>query len=88
MISSSEIDDLERLQAAHNGGRGIACVQAIITYMRRGDLGSAQVVRQTDGDKTRVYADVEAKLLEIFGCRSHGKKDCTHWLCEKGDLDV
>jgi hypothetical protein len=90
VISSSDIDELENLQAAHNDGRGVACVRAIITYMRRGDFGEAQAVRQADGDKTRMYADVEAVLLRIFGCRSHGNKDCSHWLCKDvvGDLDV
>lgn len=78
-------DILSVLESVENDGRGIQCVKAIITYLRRGDWESAINVRRIDGDKTRMYPKVEAALLDIFGCRLHKNKNCKEWLCEKSE---
>lgn len=69
-------DVLDALQAVENEGRGIRCVQAIVTYLRRGDFASAQNVRSIDGDKTRGYPKVEQALTEHLGCRLHLALGC------------
>lgn len=75
---------LYQLQAKENDGRGITCVKSIVTYLKAGDLRSAVLIRQHDGDKTITYYDVEQYLIEKLGCRSHGKINCTNtMLCGK-----
>jgi hypothetical protein len=82
MTNAEKADLLDRAQASENDGRGIRCVQAMVTYLRQNDLESAQTVRQVEGDKTRMYPKVESLLTELFGCRLHLKKSCDHWLCQ------
>ena len=81
--SQYEINELDEAQAAYNGDLGIRCVQDIVLYLRRDDYESAKNVRQNEGDKTRMYPDVEYKLLILFGCRCHGVHGCDNWLCKK-----
>lgn len=69
-------DAIDALQSVENEGRGIHCVQAIVTYLRRGDLASAQSIRSIDGDKTRGYPKVEQALTEHLGCRLHLTLKC------------
>lgn len=71
-------DELNQLQEKENDGRGITCVKSIVAYLRMGDLRSAVLIRQHDGDKTINYYDVENYLTEKFGCRTHGKINCTN----------
>ena len=59
-------DELERLQADKNQGRGVSCVRTIIMYLRRGGIESAISIRRTEGDKTRSYKDIERYLSETF----------------------
>lgn len=82
-VAKELIDELDQLQASHNDGRGIRVVQWIVEHLRGDRYELAQNTRQVDGDKTRSYPDVEAKLYEIFGCRLHGKHGCEEWLCKK-----
>ena len=76
-------DELDALQAAENDGRGIDCVREIIEYLRRDQYDLAKNVRHIEGDKTRAYPKVEARLYEIFGCRLHGVNGCGKWLCKR-----
>jgi hypothetical protein len=65
-------DDLDVLQSVENDGRGVRCVQQMITYLRRNEFERARGIYQADGDKTRQYPKLEAALREYFGCRIHG----------------
>lgn len=82
-ITKEQIDELDRLQAAHNDGRGISCVRSILIYLREGDIESAITIRCTEGDKIRQYKDVKDFLREMFGCRLHNKHNCDEWLCKE-----
>lgn len=83
MITTAEIDKLKAANAVANGGRGLECVRQILTHLDRGDEESAASIRQNDGDKILSYPEVERVVLELFGCRTHLKKDCGNWLCVK-----
>jgi hypothetical protein len=80
VITEEDILTLERLEKE----AGVACVRAILHYLRRGEFVDAQTVRRVEGDKTRVYPAIEKQLLVMFGCRLHGEHGCTHWLCKNG----
>lgn len=72
----SLVDELDALQSQQNDGRGISCVRAMITLCRQKQYTKAKWVRQTEGDKTQAYPEVEALLTRLFGCRMHGYKNC------------
>ena len=74
--------ELDKLQLAHNDGRGISCVKQIVDYLMTGDIDSAIAVRSIDGDKTSLYPDVEGYLNQTFGCRLHNTIHCGIWLCK------
>jgi len=57
-------DELYKLQLLENDGRGIGCVQGIITFLRMGNIEAAQQAAKTDHDKIRNYPDVENFLKE------------------------
>ena len=82
------VNDLDTLQAKENKGRGISCVKSVVDLMKRGELILARTVRQTEGDKTRSYPEVEALLYRIFGCRLHGYKNCTDTFCQELNKDL
>ena len=84
-ISEEQIAELERMDEFHGGGS--SCVKAIIQYLRLGEQETALVVRRNEGDKTRQYPDIEEHLHRMFGCRSHQKRDCDHWLCDSSRKD-
>ncbi len=79
--TQADIDRLDELQAKENDGRGISCVRTILTYLRRGENQLAAAVRSTEGDKTRVYPEVEEQLYQMFGCRTHRSHDCGSEIC-------
>lgn len=78
-ISPEQIERLQELNDAHGG---IRCVESILHMLRGGYLESALACRRNEGDKTRQYPDVEEHLHQMFGCRSHGVKECDDWLCK------
>ncbi len=75
-VSQELIDDLDRIQSQENQGRGIQCVRTIILRLRQGEFEWAASIRRSEGDKTRMYPEVEKKLFDIFGCRLHFQHDC------------
>lgn len=75
---------LEEAQALLNNGRGVTCVRSMVTYLNRGDLRSAQYIRQNEGDKTRMYPELEQTLEKLFGCRLHLTHGCDRWICNPG----
>jgi len=77
------INELDDLQSKENEGRGISCICSIILCLRREDSDTAKRVYQIEGDKIRQYPKVEKWLLDNFGCRTHLKKNCDNWLCER-----
>ena len=81
-ITPEQIDALDALQAKQNQGRGVQCVKNIVTYLRKGDYNSALLVRQSEGDKTGQYQELEQMLYSLFGCRTHGKHNCASFLCK------
>jgi hypothetical protein len=76
-------DELEELQSQENEGRGIRHIQAIITYLRRGDFDLAVNIYRVDGDKTNMYPVIRDFLAQYLGCRVHGVIDCPGWVCER-----
>lgn len=81
IYNQSDVDYLNLVQSKQNDGRGINCVRTIITYLNKGDFESAKAVRVNDGDKIASYPEVEKLICDIFGCRTHGKHNCTSWMC-------
>ncbi|MCX6715316.1 MAG: hypothetical protein NTX72_05910 [Candidatus Uhrbacteria bacterium] len=55
--------ELDELQRKENDGRGVSCVRNALTYLKMGDIESAQTVCSTDWDKIRNYPEL-AKALE------------------------
>lgn len=51
-------EDLLRLQAGENQGRGIPCVRTLCVYVRRGDLGRAQQLCRKENTRLRNYPRV------------------------------
>jgi hypothetical protein len=78
-ISQADIELLAALERATNPGNpgGVSCVRSILHYLNRGDEESAAMVRMVEGDKTRVYPEIEAQLYKMFGCRLHGHQECS-----------
>jgi len=79
-VSEEQIAELQRMDEFHGGGR--SCISDIIQCLRDGDIETALAIRVSEGDKTRQYPDIEEHLHQIFGCRSHQKRECDHWLCK------
>ncbi len=77
--SPADIDKLDRLMVAAGGHQTIRC---ILGHLRAGRRYPALLVRQSEGDKTREYPEIEAHLYKMFGCRLHGNHGCGEWLCE------
>lgn len=82
-VLKKEADLLVKLQENKNGGIGVSCVKTIAAYLQLGKFNTAKQVRQIEGDKTRNYEDIEKELTRFFGCRLHGKHNCTEWLCDE-----
>ncbi len=80
-ITTQDIDTLDLLQANQNGGRGVSHIKTIIIFLRREEYDKAANVYQIEGDKTRAYPQIKEMLTKMFGCRSHLKHNCNHWLC-------
>ena len=56
------IEELDKLQAAHNEGRGITCVRGVIFELKQGNAAGAKVITSIDWDKIANYPDVAAWL--------------------------
>ena len=60
-------DKLDDLQKEKNGGRGVSCVQTVVSYLRRSDLQSARAVCWNEADKIVNYPDIRKVLQkELF----------------------
>jgi len=57
-------EELNALQAVENDGRGVGCVQGVVTYLKMGDLEKAKTWVDTDSDKMRNYDAIYAFLLK------------------------
>lgn len=58
--------NLRSLESQQNDGRGVSCVRSVITYLERGDIGSARAVADTDHDKIRNYPTIEDCLSRLL----------------------
>ncbi len=63
-VLSGLVDQLNRLQAKHNDGRGISCVKSAVVQLQRHDITSAKRIIATEWDKIRNYRDVAEWLQE------------------------
>lgn len=77
-----DIEQLKELDAKENEGRGISCVQSVITCLERNDIATAKIVYRNDGDKIRCYPKIQQWFYDNIGCRCHFEKNCDSWLCE------
>lgn len=59
-------DELNKMQAMENDGRGVSCVQTVIVYLRLGDLGSAKAVCNNEGDKIRNYPKIKEYIKKTL----------------------
>lgn len=75
-VSVELIDELDLIQSQENQGRGIQCVRTIVLRLRQGEFKWAASIRRSEGDKTRMYPQVEKILFNIFGCRLHFQHNC------------
>jgi len=75
--------ELDALQSVENDGRGIVCVKEIVLRLRQGNQDGAMTVRQNESDKIRQYPAIEAFLLQKFGCRLHGIRECDKPSCQQ-----
>ena len=62
---------LDELQKEKNSGRGVSCVQEIVMWLRKGDIGKARAVATHDADKIHDtfgrYRDIEELIkTELF----------------------
>jgi len=63
-----QIEQLKKLEAASNGGRGMPCVKAVIKRLEEGNMEVAYWYWRLESDKllVPVYADMQAILKNIF----------------------
>ena len=57
-------DELDKLQAQENDGRGVSCVKMIVSCLRLGNIEGARATYVVDGDKIRNYPEIEKIILE------------------------
>ena len=57
-------EDLDKLQATKNDGRGVSCVRTICDYLKHGDITSALAVAVNESDKLRNYDDIVEALCD------------------------
>jgi len=77
-----KIEELNNLQSKENNGRGVSCINSIISCLVREDIEAAKRVYQSEGDKIAQYPEIQKWMLDNFGCRTHLKKNCDSWLCK------
>lgn len=61
---------LDKLQSTKNSGKGISCVQTIISFLNRAQLNLAINVYNVDGDKIcGIYPDVDKMICQGFNIK-------------------
>ncbi len=55
-------DHLTDLQLRANPGQGVGCVQTLVMYLRKGEVGAARVVAYNESDKLWAYPEIR-KLI-------------------------
>lgn len=63
---ASIADELEKMQAIENEGRGISCVKTVIIYLRLGDLTKAKAVCDNEGDKIGNYPEIKEYIKKTL----------------------
>ncbi len=66
------VEELERLEATKNGGRGVSCVRDIIMFLQLDRIEDARAICNWDRDKIRSYQDI-ARLLVDEGLMELGR---------------
>ncbi len=66
-MDKDKIEQLDKLQASKNQGRGVGCVQTLIVYLRMGDLKRAKACFFNEYDKISSNPDIKELLLDILG---------------------
>lgn len=67
MITDENMQQLRKLEAQSNGGRGVSCVRGIIKSIEQGDIRGALVWYQLDSDKLREYPELKAHMRITLG---------------------
>ncbi len=65
-------EKLTNAEVFENHGRGVQCVKAIVTYLKRGDFASAQAVKLNEHDKIRNYPKIDAIFKEFWARNPRG----------------
>jgi hypothetical protein len=59
-------DRFEKLQMYENDGRGVSCVKGIVSYLRRGDFRSAEIMAFNEDDKIHNYLLIHNLSIQTF----------------------
>lgn len=70
-------EDLRRLQAQCNQGRGLSCVGDIIMYLDKGDLHRARLVAINEFDKISGYPVLANYIDREFSIWRVGEAECS-----------
>lgn len=57
--------------------------EQIIKYLEHNLFEDAQAEFYHDGDKIRQHRELYNRVVQLLGCRLHGVKNCTKWICSK-----
>jgi hypothetical protein len=60
------LKSLKEMEKVQNNGRGVSCVRSIISYIKKGDMGSANATCFNENDKIRNYPEIQGLLRKIF----------------------
>ena len=57
---------LNEAQAKENDGRGVSCVQTIVTYLNMGDIRAARAVARNESDKLWAYPEIRKDIHQYL----------------------
>ena len=78
-----KIEKLRDMTGKENDGKGISCVDTIITYLDCNDVRNAKAVYRNESDKINTYPEIQEWFYNVFGCSLHFQKVCPIDLCKK-----
>ena len=75
------INRLVDLSSKENDGRGVSCVDSVISCLNKGKIELAKRVYKNECDKIRSYPYIQEWFYNFFGCPTHFTIDCQDELC-------
>lgn len=65
-MPNQTLDDIMKLEAELNSGRGVSCVRSFVAYFAAGDIRSARACYNTEHDKICSYPELDAKIQKLL----------------------